>query len=109
LAPNRPTRFRRYRHLPRWIVGPRLTNGGASETLQALQGRLARVERERDALAAANDRLRSGNIQFRAMDVAFRDLLSFADERSHGQLRLLIEETGEQLADWLGAAIEQQT
>lgn len=41
------------------------------------------------------------------MDIAFRDLLNFVDERSQGQLRVLVEQAGEQLADWLGTAIEQ--
>ena len=77
--------------------------------MQALLYQLAQVESERDVLAAANERLRDENIQLRAMDVAFRDLLNFADERSQGQLRILVEQAGEQLADWLDAAIEQHT
>jgi NADP-dependent 3-hydroxy acid dehydrogenase YdfG len=74
--------------------------------MQAVLSQLARVERERDALAAANERLRDENVRLRAMDVAFRELLNFADERSHGQLRILVEQAGEQLADWLSAALE---
>lgn len=108
----RRTRLRCCRRLHSWIIEPRRRLSDhrfPPPTVQAVLRQVAQVERERDLLAAANERLRNENIQLRAMDIAFRDLLNFADERAHGQLRVLVEQAGEQLADWLDAAIEQHT
>ena len=68
---------------------------------ELLRQNLAKLEHERDALLAANERYRNDNIVLRAMDVAFRDILNLADERSHGQMRILCEQIGDQLAEWL--------
>lgn len=62
---------------------------------------LREVERERDDLAAANAELQRANVAIRAMHLAFAELLNLADERSHGQMRELIEDTGTELAQLL--------
>lgn len=41
------------------------------------------------------------NVTLRAMDIAFRDLLNFTDQQSHGQLRVLVERAGDQFAEWI--------
>ena len=68
---------------------------------EMLRQNLAKLEHERDQLLAANERYRNDNIVLRTMDVAFRDILNLADERTHGQMRILFEQIGEQLAEWL--------
>jgi hypothetical protein len=55
------------------------------------------IQRERDHLRDANIDQRS-NAEIRAMDIAFRDLLNLADERSHGQVRALITTSGTAVA-----------
>ncbi len=74
---------------------------GSGRELAALRQLLVGVECERDALLAANVELRNDNVALRSMDVAFRDVLNLADERSHGQLRNLVGQIGETLAEWL--------
>jgi protein required for attachment to host cells len=59
------------------------------------------LERAHDELAEANDELARTNVEIRAVHAAFEDLLVIADERTHGGLRELIEETGEDLAEFL--------
>jgi hypothetical protein len=68
---------------------------------EMLRQKLAKLEHERDQLLAANERYRNDNIVLRTMDVAFRDILNLADERSHGQMRILVEQIAGQLAEWL--------
>ena len=58
---------------------------------EMLRQNLAKLEHERDQLLAANERYRNDNIVLRTMDVAFRDILNLADERTHGQMRILFE------------------
>ena len=74
---------------------------GSGRELAALRQLLVGVECERDTLLAANVELRNDNVALRSMDVAFRDVLNLADERSHGQLRNLVGQIGETLAEWL--------
>jgi hypothetical protein len=59
------------------------------------------LERAHDELAQANDELARTNVEIRAVHAAFEDLLVIADERTHGGLRELIEEAGEDLAQFL--------
>lgn len=74
---------------------------GSGREPAALRQLLVGVECERDALLAANAELRNDNVALRSMDIAFRDVLNLADERSHGQLRNLVGQIGETLAEWL--------
>ena len=64
------------------------------------RGHLA-LERAHDDLAQANQELARTNVEIRTVHTAFENLLMIADERTHGGLRELIEETGEDLADFL--------
>src|SRR5918996_1994967 len=59
------------------------------------------LERAHDDLAQANQELARTNVEIRTVHEAFEDLLVIADERTHGGLRELIEETGEDLAEFL--------
>jgi hypothetical protein len=74
---------------------------GSGRELATLRQLLVGVECERDALLVANVELRNDNVALRSMDVAFRDVLNLADERSHGQLRNLVGQIGDTLAEWL--------
>ncbi len=68
---------------------------------------LAESERSHDALVLANEELADANVQSRAVQVAFASLLNMADERSHGRIRALIEETGGELAELLEEQLER--
>jgi hypothetical protein len=59
------------------------------------------LERAHDDLAQANQELARTNVEIRAVHAAFEDLLVIADERTHGGLRELIEQAGEDLAEFL--------
>jgi hypothetical protein len=59
------------------------------------------LERAHDDLAEANDELARANVEIRAVHAGFENLLVIADERTHGALRELIEEAGEDLAAFL--------
>lgn len=59
------------------------------------------LERANDDLAEANEGLAGANVQIRAMHAAFEDLLVIVDERTDGAMGELIEEAGEDLADFL--------
>jgi hypothetical protein len=59
------------------------------------------LERAHDDLRDANDELARTNVEIRAVHAALEDLLVIADERTHGALRQLIEEAGEDLAEFL--------
>jgi hypothetical protein len=58
-------------------------------------------ERSRDELSIANQELGRTNVDLRTLHVAMADLLNLADERTHGRMRELIEDTGGELADML--------
>jgi hypothetical protein len=58
-------------------------------------------ERARDELAAANQELARANVELRMLQVAMADVLNLADERTHGRMSQLIEDTGEDLAELL--------
>jgi len=58
-------------------------------------------ERSRDELSIANQELARTNVELRTLHVAMADLLNLADERTHGRMRELIEETGGELAEML--------
>lgn len=77
----------------------------------------ADAERRFDALtresAASNRRLEEANAELRArnsellaLHIAFAELLNLADERSGGRMRMLIESTGTELAEWLERQID---
>jgi hypothetical protein len=59
------------------------------------------LERAHDELAEANDELARANVEIRAVHAGLENLLVIADERTHGALRELIEEAGEDLAAFL--------
>jgi hypothetical protein len=59
------------------------------------------LERIKDELGETNLELAAANVQLRAAKAAFDELLVVADERTSGELRALIEETGEDLAAFL--------
>ena len=56
------------------------------------------LERTQDRLAEANNELARANIGLRTVHEAFESLLVMVDERTHGGLRELIEQSGEDLA-----------
>jgi hypothetical protein len=68
---------------------------------------LAAEERLRDELTRANEELARVNVESRYVHTAFGDLLSLADERAHGGLRELIEESGEELARLLRSYVRR--
>ncbi len=80
-------------------------------TAEDVHGRLGQAlsqsERARDELATANEELARANLELRTMHVAFADLLNLADERTHGRMRELIEDTGEELAELLEEEMER--
>lgn len=80
----------------------------AEEAYRRLDRSLAETERARDALAVANEELGRANVRIRAMHVAFSDLLNLADERANGQMRQLIEETGDDLARLLEDQLQRR-
>jgi biopolymer transport protein ExbB/TolQ len=73
----------------------------AERAYARLDRALAEAEHSRDQLVLANDELQRANVQMKAMQIALADALNLADERSHGRMRELIEETGEELAEIL--------
>ena len=73
----------------------------AENAYSRLDNSLADVERARDDLALANEELARVNARVQAMQIAHAELLNLADERTHGRMRELIEETGSDLADLL--------
>jgi len=62
---------------------------------------LMALEAARDELSEANQELGRANAEVRAVHGAFEDLLLLADERTHGAMSDLIEETGADLAAML--------
>jgi hypothetical protein len=68
----------------------------------ALVGRarssLRAAERKRVELDRANALLRTRNASLRTMHVAVRQGFEVIDERTHGRLRELVEQTGDDLA-----------
>jgi len=66
---------------------------------------LFECERARDALLLENEALARADVELRASQIAFREVLNLADERSNGQMRALIEETGAELAQILAEQI----
>lgn len=57
-------------------------------------------------LEEANAELRARNSELLALHISFAELLNLADERSQGRMRLLIEATGTELAEWLERQID---
>ena len=62
---------------------------------------LFRSEQACDRLSVENEELAGANVGLRAAQIAFAELLNLANERSNGQMRTLVEETGEGLAEIL--------
>jgi hypothetical protein len=58
-------------------------------------------ERTCDRLTIANDQLAAANVELRAAQIAFGELLNLANEWSDGQMRVLVEEAGAGLAEIL--------
>jgi hypothetical protein len=54
-----------------------------------------------DRLSLVNEALADANVGLRAAQIAFAELLNLANERSNGQMRALVEETGAELAEIL--------
>ncbi len=73
----------------------------AEDAYSRLDCALADAEHSRDELILANEELRRANVQLQAMQIALADPLNFADERTHGRMRELIEDVGGELADLL--------
>jgi hypothetical protein len=79
----------------------------AENAYARLDRSLADVERARDELALTNEELARANARVRAMQITHAELLNLADERTHGRMRELIEETGSDLADLLEEELER--
>ena len=58
-------------------------------------------EQRCDRLARENEELAGANVELRAAQIAFAELLNLANEQSNGQMRHLVEETGAGLAEIL--------
>lgn len=67
---------------------------------------LLESEQARDALSIANEELARANVELRAMQITFGEVLNYANERSNGQMRALIEETGAELAEILAEQLD---
>lgn len=72
----------------------------AESAYKRLDGALGETERAKDNLAQAN-------AEIRTIQIAFADLLNLADERTHGRIRELIEDAGDDLAQLLEEEIIQ--
>jgi len=59
------------------------------------------ADRINDRLSIANGELAAANVELRAAQIAVGELLNLANARSNGQMRCLVEETGDGLADIL--------
>jgi hypothetical protein len=59
------------------------------------------LEKAHDDLAQANEGLARANVEIRAVHTGLENLLVIADERTHGALRELIENAGEDIAAFL--------
>jgi hypothetical protein len=79
----------------------------AENAYSRLDHSLADIERARDDLALANEELARANARVQAMQIAHAELLNLADERTHGRMRELIEETGSDLADLLEEELDR--
>jgi hypothetical protein len=79
----------------------------AENAYARLDRALVDIERARDEFALANEELGRANARVRAMQIAQAELLNLADERTHGRMRELIEETGSDLADLLQEELER--
>jgi hypothetical protein len=79
-----------------------LRAGGSIRDVERAYARLDRahvvLERTKDRLAETNEELARANVELRAVHTAFEDLLVLTDERSHGGLRALVEDAGDDLA-----------
>ena len=62
---------------------------------------LFKSERTCDRLSFENEELAGANVGLRAAQIAFAEVLNLANERSKGQMRALVEEIGEGLAEIL--------
>jgi hypothetical protein len=86
-----------------WIgVALALRASGSIRALEHAYERLDRahvaLEHTKDELATANEELARANVELRSVHMAFEDLLVITDERTHGGLRTLVEDAGEDLA-----------
>lgn len=79
----------------------------AEDAYSRLDHSLADIERARDDLALANEELSRANARVQAMQIAHAELLNLADERTHGRMRELIEETGSDLAELLKEELDR--
>lgn len=68
---------------------------------EELRASLDEGRMSRRRLEEANEQLRTSNAQVVATQVAFAHLLDVADDRTGGRLRMIVEDTGEELADML--------
>ena len=79
----------------------------AENAYSRLDESLADVERARDDLTLANEELARSNARVQAMQIVHAELLNLADERTHGRMRELIEETGSDLAELLKEELDR--
>lgn len=79
----------------------------AEDAYARLDLALAEAEHSRDELVLANDDLQRANVQLKTLQISLAEALNLADERSHGRMRELIEDTGEELAELLEKHMEQ--
>jgi hypothetical protein len=79
----------------------------AEDAYDHLDQALRDSERSRDELGAANRDLARANAELQTLQVATGDLLNLADERAHGRMRELIEDTGGELADLLAQELDR--
>jgi hypothetical protein len=79
---------------------------GTAEAERQLAALIRESTESRRQLEETNAELCARNAELVALHISFAELLNFADERSHGRMRMLIESTGTELAELLERQID---
>jgi hypothetical protein len=79
----------------------------ATSTIRTAEAAYGQLDRALAETENARDDLARVNVEIRAVQIAFADLLNLADERTEGRIRALIEDTGRELAELLEDGIRQ--
>jgi hypothetical protein len=80
--------------------------GAAERSSELLDQALAESERARNGLDIANVKLQRANADLRTLQIAVAQGFNLIDERTHGRLRELVEEAGDDLAALVDETVE---
>jgi hypothetical protein len=80
--------------------------GAAERSSELLDQALAESERARNDLDIANAKLQRANADLRTLQIAVAQGFNLIDERTHGRLRELVEEAGDDLAALVDETVE---